>query len=868
MTTVPFFAHSHSRASHLSLLSFRRRDGNRAGTGRNSVRRLALIWFRDGRHDQPWRDRVCHWTMWVLLAIVFLLTRAANAQTPGDWSLVGNMSTVRDTPTAVVLTDGAVLVVGGASSAGSDLYNPVTNSWTTVGAMSTARNYQAGTILANGSVLVAGGQDENGNTLASAEIYNPTTQTWTLTGSMTTTRYLHSASLLPNGEVLVAGGWPSTCCNGSQTPLSSSELWNPTTGTWTAIGNMANPHADQTATVLSNGNVLIAGGQNYAQGSLQEVEESAATELYEYASGTWTSVGNMTVAVDYAGAALLSNGTVLEAGGAAGGCCAGLFSADTFNPATLTWGAIASMIAARTGPAVSTILNGTDVLVSGGYNCCSSPISTLSSTEYYETAVQAWHLTGSLNQARAYFTSVTLQDGTVLAVGGGYTSAERYYPNPNDQSVTIQFVADSPITPVQFSIAGTNCSPGTYTFYGNGAGNIAVNWIPSSSCEVTAVAPSGLSFTNWSDGSTANPRTFIAPNVVTTYTANFSQGGASYKLTTGANPANGGTVSPASGTYASGTVVNLSATANSGYTFTNWTGSVANPNSASTTVTMNAAQTVTANFSAVSTVKVTIGTSPAGLLFSVDSATYTSKQTLTWTSGSSHTIATTSPQTSSGTQNTFASWSDGGAISHSVSAPSSATTYTASFNKSYQLTTAASPTSDGTVSPATGAFYASGTVVNLSATPNSGYTFSSWTGNVANASSASTTVTMNAPEAVVANFASTSAPASGLTFTPPSVSFGTVSLSGGTSQLLTVTNPGTTAIKFTDIWLSSLQGATSQDLTYDGGCHSSLAAGKSCQITLSLWPSQVGSVSAILNLQDNAPGSPQQIAVSATVVAP
>ena len=72
---------------------------------------------------------------------------------------------------------------------------------------------------------------------------------------------------------------------------------------------------------------------------------------------------------------------------------------------------------------------------------------------------------------------------------------------------------------------------------------------------------------------------------------------------------------------------------------------------------------------------------------------------------------------------------------------------------------------------------------------------------------------------------------------------------------MTVTNTGTSAIKFTDIWLSSLQGATSQDLTYDGGCHSSLAAGKSCQITLSLWPSQVGSVSAILNLQDTPPAA-------------
>jgi uncharacterized repeat protein (TIGR02543 family) len=170
--------------------------------------------------------------------------------------------------------------------------------------------------------------------------------------------------------------------------------------------------------------------------------------------------------------------------------------------------------------------------------------------------------------------------------------------------------------------------------------------------------------------------------------------------------------------------------------------------------------------------------------------------------------------------------------------------------------------------PATGAFYASGTVVSLSATLNSGYTFSGWTGNVASANSASTTVAMSAPQTVVANFASASAPASGLTFAPSSVSFGTVSVSGGSSQTLTVTNNGTTAVKFTNIALSSLQGATSQDLTYDGGCTSSLAAGKSCQITLSLWPSQTGPVSAILNLQDNATGSPQQVSVTATVTAP
>ncbi len=111
------------------------------------------------------------------------------------------------------------------------------------------------------------------------------------------------------------------------------------------------------------------------------------------------------------------------------------------------------------------------------------------------------------------------------------------------------------------------------------------------------------------------------------------------------------------------------------------------------------------------TVQVTVGTSPAGLSFSVDGTSYTSAQTLTWSIGSSHTIATTSPQTSGGTENTFASWSDAGALSHSVTAPSTATTYTASFNTSYQLTTAANPSIGGTVSPVSGTFYPSGTVV-------------------------------------------------------------------------------------------------------------------------------------------------------------
>jgi List-Bact-rpt repeat protein/centrosomal CEP192-like protein/NHL repeat-containing protein/beta-propeller repeat-containing protein len=157
------------------------------------------------------------------------------------------------------------------------------------------------------------------------------------------------------------------------------------------------------------------------------------------------------------------------------------------------------------------------------------------------------------------------------------------------------------------------------------------------------------------------------------------------------------------------------------------------------------------------TVQVTVGTNPAGLSFSVDGTPYTSTQTLTWMIGSNHTLTTTAPQTPApGTEYTLIRWSDGTTTaSDTVTASPVTISYTASFLTSYELMTAASPSNEGTVLPATGTYYALGTVVNLQATANSGYGFMSWTGPVANANIASTTVTMIGPENVTANFQST-----------------------------------------------------------------------------------------------------------------
>ena len=286
------------------------------------------------------------------------------------------------------------------------------------------------------------------------------------------------------------------------------------------------------------------------------------------------------------------------------------------------------------------------------------------------------------------------------------------------------------------------------------------NWVVGSSHIIATTSPqagptgSQYVFDSWSDSGTIS-HSVTAPAATTTYTASFDT---QYQLTTVASPSADGSVTPASGSYyASGAVIPVTATAGGGFQFSNWTstgGTFDSTTSASTNFHMPAAAaTVTGNFVAATT-QITITTSPANLQVSVDGGPFTAAPLVeTWNQGSSHTIATETPQSGgTGVQYAWSSWNDGMAISHSITVPGTATTYTASFSTQYQLTTAANPSIGGTVSPTSGNFYTSGTVVALTATANAGYSFVNWTGNVASSSSASTSITMTAPQSVTANF--------------------------------------------------------------------------------------------------------------------
>jgi hypothetical protein len=193
----------------------------------------------------------------------------------------------------------------------------------------------------------------------------------------------------------------------------------------------------------------------------------------------------------------------------------------------------------------------------------------------------------------------------------------------------------------------------------------------------------------------------------------------------------GGTVSPASGWKNSGATVSISATPTNNnqvsYAFSGWTGSGAGSYSGMNnpaSITMNGPITENGSFTQ-NNVQVTVQTNLSGLSFSVDGTPYTTAQTFSWGPGSSHTIATTSPQSGDpGVQYVWTNWTGGGAISHTV-APTTNNTYTANFNTQYFLTM--SQGVGGTVSPPSG-WKNSGMTVSITARPATGYSFNSWTG--------------------------------------------------------------------------------------------------------------------------------------------
>jgi hypothetical protein len=139
----------------------------------------------------------------------------------------------------------------------AELYDPSTGTFAFTGDMITSHITSTATLLMNGKVLIAGGDRYS----VSAELYDPATGTFASTGNLTTGRGQNAAVLLPDGTVLFAGGHGNFFVNPDN--LASAEIYDPANGAFRAVGSMITGRDILAATLLSNGRVLITGGNQY-----------------------------------------------------------------------------------------------------------------------------------------------------------------------------------------------------------------------------------------------------------------------------------------------------------------------------------------------------------------------------------------------------------------------------------------------------------------------------------------------------------------------------------------------------------------------------------------------------------------------------
>ena len=341
-----------------------------------------------------------------------------------SWTSTGSMRTARASHTAVLLPNGSLLVAGGTGDnnnalATSELYNSASGTWASTGDMNVARVSARAVLLSNGTVLVMGGcivNDCLGSTTRSAEIYTPGTGKWTVTGSMMKARAEFVAVLLPTGKVLVAGGCTSYNANGCVGVTTGAELYNPATGTWSSTGALRAARMATTATVLTTGKALIAGGQTAASDAL------GSSELYNPATGTFSLTGRLITPRSGHTATLLKSGFVLMAGGENVNGISTL-KAEVYNPATGTYTATGNMPANRQEHTAVLLPTGI-VLVAGGNNVNLTTTTALASSATYNPATGTWTAASSMKAARADHTATLLANGHVLAAGGDNTNGE------------------------------------------------------------------------------------------------------------------------------------------------------------------------------------------------------------------------------------------------------------------------------------------------------------------------------------------------------------------------------------------------------------------------------------------------------------
>ncbi len=399
---------------------------------------------------------------WLASAIALLVAVAlalvggalsARAEGSGSWAATGSLPERWVGGSVVTLANGQVLAVGGSLTerdhASSVIYNPSSGTWLQGPELPGTEDHWTLVALAGGGALLLGETVCRYTRpfvcapMTSAYVLGPKEAEWLPTGSMHEARVEPAVARLADGRVLVAGGFGTQCEEGEVegflcAPISSAEVYDPVTGQWTSTAPMPQADGAGSATLLSDGRVLVAGGgEGFFAGS-----KMAA--LYDPSSGTWTVAGQTIssraspLMFGLAGDRALTLGSQPWAGyGSLGGAamrrklvCYPVTS-EIFIAATNAWTA---SVPTPTGDenctySVGALLTGGEILVgvSGAHN-----------DEMYllDPEQRCWSVTGPVVEPRDEGDAVALANGRALVFGGSeangyegrFASAEIYTP--------------------------------------------------------------------------------------------------------------------------------------------------------------------------------------------------------------------------------------------------------------------------------------------------------------------------------------------------------------------------------------------------------------------------------------------------------